>query len=230
MPAYMRWLFVAAWILSCVGAVRHVSSKHGFRRYSRLGQEDKVIRGQYTRVGGPGTAGHGSEGKDVYLEIRTDAGWVHFRAGAGKHALPGPMEGQHLWLCWDAHRGVRGSRISPSRTPAALVFDTGLVVHGMVSVDEARSLNDRGVSVEKLSPTLRENRPVRLVDFRSQWPLFVSSSVLQASVVVIACAALLTFDVATGWRYAAGIVGFLGVFAAAGAYLTDDAPTKQATT
>ncbi|WP_159054812.1 hypothetical protein [Streptomyces dysideae] len=229
MPAYMRWLFVAAWVLSCIAAVSHVSTKHGFRSYSRLGKKDKGIRGHYTRVGGLGaSAEHGSQGKDIYLEIRTDAGRVYFRTNFRKRGLPEVMEGQQLWLCWDAQRGARGSRISPSRTPAALVFDTGLVVHGMVSVDEARLLNDSGFSVEKLGTSPIEDRMFRLFDFRSQWPLFVEPLVLQTCVVVIACAALLTFDVATGWRWAAGIVGFLGVFAASGAYLSEDTPTKLA--
>ncbi|WP_152861383.1 hypothetical protein [Streptomyces acidicola] len=229
MPAYMRWFFFAAWLLSCFAAVSHVSTRHGFRSYSRLGKRDKAMRGHYTRVGGPGAgAEQGSSGKDIYLEIGTDAGWVHFRTNVGKRGLPEAMEGQQLWLCWDAHRGARGSRISPNRTPAVLVFDTGLVVHGMVSVDEARSLNDSGVSVEKLRPALLEDRPLRLFDFRSQWPLFVEPLALQTCVVVVACAALLTFDVGTGWRWAAGIVGFLGAFAASGAYLSEDPPAKRA--
>ncbi|MFH0519048.1 hypothetical protein ACHBTE_18005 [Streptomyces sp. M41] len=229
MPAYLRWLFVAAWVLSCVAAVGHVSAKHGFRSYARLGKQDKAIRGQYTRVGGPGVfAGPGSQGKDVYLEIRTDSGWVHFRTGVGKHVLPEVMEGQQLWLCWDAHRGVRGSRISPSRTSAALVFDTGLVVHGMVSVDEMRSLSDSGVSVGRLSPPPRGDRSLQLFDPRSQWPLLVEPLALQTCVVVIACASVLTFDVTTGWRWAAGIVGFLGAFAASGSYVSEDAPPERA--
>ncbi|MFI1732704.1 hypothetical protein ACH40E_26545 [Streptomyces acidicola] len=219
MPAYMRWSFVAVWVLSCFAAVSHVSAKHGLRSYSHLGKADKATRGQYTRVGGRGAvAEQGSPGKDGYLEIRTDAGLVRFRTGVGEHGLPEVMEGRQLWLYWDAHRGTRGSRFSPNKTPAALVFDTGLVVHGMVSVDEARLLNDSAVSVEKRGPAPGEDRPLRLFDLRSQWPLCVEPLALQTCVVVIACAALLSFDVATGWRWAAGIVGFLGVFAAIGVY------------
>jgi hypothetical protein len=229
MPAYMRWFFVSAWVLSCFAAVTHVSNVHGFRSYSRLGKDDKAMRGQYTRVGGAGCLPQqGSSGKETYLEIRTDAGWVHFRTNLGKRGLPETMAGQELWLCWDARRGARGSRISPKRTPAALVFDSGMVVHGMVDVEKARSLNDRGVRVEELSDASPEDRTLRLFDFRSQWPLFVEPLVLQTSVVVIACATLLTFDVASGWRWAAGVVGFLGVLAAGGAHLTEDTLTERA--
>jgi hypothetical protein len=229
MPAYMRWFFVAAWVLSCFTAVSHVSAKHGFRSYSRLGKEDKAIRGKYIRVGGRGSAARqGSPGMEKYLEIRTDAGWAHFHTDIGKRGLPEVIVGQQLWLCWDAHRGARGSRFSPGKTPAALVFDTGLVVHGMVSVDEARSLNDSAVSVEKLGPAPEEDRPLRLFDPRSHWPLFITPLALQTCVVVIACAALLTFDVATGWRWAAGILGFLGASAAVGEYLSEDPHTKRA--
>ncbi|WP_405589847.1 hypothetical protein [Streptomyces sp. NBC_01092] len=229
MPAYMRWLFVAAWILSCMAAVSHVSRRHGFRSFSRLGRKDKAIRGRYTRVGGPGaTAGQESSGKEIYLEIQTDSGYAHFRTKVGKHGLPVVMEQQQLWLCWDAHRGASASRFSPSRTPAVLVFDTGLVVHGMMTVDEAKMLNDSGVSIEKLGPAPEADRPFRLFDFRAQWPSYVEPLVLQTSAVALACAALLTFDVADGWRWTAGIVGFLGVFAAAGAYVSEEASMKRA--
>ncbi|MFF4504201.1 hypothetical protein [Streptomyces sp. NPDC001401] len=228
MPAYMRWLFVAATVLSWFLAVNHLSVKHGFRSFSQLGKKDKAIRGSYTRIGGHfDTAGRGSPLKGKHLEIQTDAGWVRFYTDAGKGGLPEAMEGQQLWLCWDAHRGARGWRISPRATPAALVFDTGLVVHGMMSVDQARSFNDSGVSIEKLSPVPGQGQPLRVFDPRSQWPLFLESLELQICVVVIACAALLTFDVATGWRWAAGIVGFLGVTAACGSYLGQDAPKKR---
>ncbi|MEU0744215.1 hypothetical protein [Streptomyces sp. NPDC006134] len=230
MPAYMRWFFIAAWVLGCFVTVTWVSAKHGSRSYAHLGERDKSIRGRYTRVAGPGVqAGQESSGKAVYLEVRTDAGWVHFYTDLGKRGLPEVMVGEKLWLCWDAHRGVRASRISPSRTPAVLVFDTGLVVHGMMSVAQARSLNDSGVSVEKMAPAQSEYQSLRLFDFRSSWPLVIDSLILQICVVVIACAALLTFDVATGWRSAAGIIGFLGAISASGVYLSEGTSKKSST-
>lgn len=228
MPAYMRWLFVAAWVLSCFGAVGHVSTRHGFRSFSRLGRNDKSIRGRYVRVGGPGsTAGPGSSGKEIFLEIQTDAGHARFRASVGKHGLPSLLEGQELWLCWDARRGARSSRFSPSRTPAVLVFDMGLVVHGMMTIDEAKALGERAVPVEKLGPAPEGGQPLRLFDTRAHWAQYVEPLILQTCVVVLSCAAMLTFDISNGWRWTAGIVGILGVFAAAGVYLSEDASAKR---
>ncbi|MFG1671057.1 hypothetical protein [Streptomyces sp. Y7] len=227
MPAYMRWLVIAAWVLSCVAAVGHVSTRHGFRSFSRLGRHDKAIRGRYTRVGGPGSmAGQDSSGKETFLEIQTDTGYAHFRPSIGKHGLPSVMEGQELWLCWDTRRGTRTSRFSPSRTPAVLVFDTGLVVHGMMTVDQAKALSERAAPVEERGPAPEMGAPLMLFDTRAHWALYVESLLFQACVVVLACTALLTFDVPNAWRWTAGLVGILGVFAAAGAYLGEDASTK----
>ncbi|MFB6938528.1 hypothetical protein [Streptomyces chartreusis] len=229
MPAYMRWLFVSAWVVSCLGAVGRVSMRHGFRSLAQLGSNDMAIRGRYSRVGGSGaTAGQASPGKETYLEIQTDAGHARFYTSFGKQGLPAVMEGQQLWLCWDGHRGGRKYRFSPSRTPAVLVFDTGLVVHGMMKVDDVETLNESGASVEKLGPAAEADRPFRLFDARAQWPLVVEPLALQVCLVVLVCAALLTFDVANSWRWTAGIVGFLGVFAAAGLYLGEDTSTKRA--
>ncbi|MGW1162794.1 hypothetical protein ACWD48_32255 [Streptomyces sp. NPDC002519] len=230
MPAYMRWSFVVVLLLGWFLAINHLSARHGFRAFSRLGEKDKAIRGSYTRVGGHfDTEGQKRLLKGKYLEIRTDDGWAHFYAGASENSLPEMMVGQQLWLCWDAHRGARGSRISPSTTPAAMVFDAGLVVHGMMSVDETRSLNGSAVSVGKLSPASEKDRPVRLFDPRSYWPLYIEPLALQACVVVIACAVLLTFDVPTGWRWVAGIVGFLGACGVGGAVVSEGRSTKNAT-
>ncbi|MFG2274893.1 hypothetical protein ACGFNY_34595 [Streptomyces chartreusis] len=228
MPAYLRWLFVAAWVLCCLGAVGHVSTRHGFRSLSRLGGNDKAARGRYVRAGDPGSpAGPEPSGREMLLEIQTDAGPAHVRASVGKHGLPPAMDGHELWLCWDARRGAQSSRFSPSRTPAVLVFDTGVVVHGMVAADEAKVLSERAVPVEKLGPAPQEGRPLRLFDTRAHWARYIEPLILQTCVVVLACAALLTFDVPDGWRWTAGIVGILGVFAAAGLYLGEDASTKR---
>ncbi|MGV9248612.1 hypothetical protein [Streptomyces sp. NPDC003710] len=228
MPAYMRWFLVAASVLGWFVAVNYLSAKHGFRAFSRLGKKDKAIRGSYTRVGGHfDTAGEEKVLRGKYLEISTDAGRLCFYTDTGKNGLPEVMTDRQLWLCWDAQRGARGSRIAPSTTPAALVFDTGLVVHGMMRVADARSVNGSAVSVEKLGPAPKEDRSLRLFDPRSQWPLYMPSLGLQACVVVIACAALLTFDVPTGWRWAAGIVGFLGACGAGGAVLDDGPHAKR---
>ncbi len=145
-----------------------------------------------------------------------------------KRQLPEEMQGQELWLYWDTRRGARGGRFSPSTTPAALVFDTGSVVHGMLNVDEGKSLAATGVSVEKLSAADGRSQSLRLWDPRSEWPLFVPAMMLGLYVAIIACAVLLTFDVANGWRWGAGIVGFLAGLAAIGLHLEDeDQPSER---
>jgi hypothetical protein len=223
MSALARWCFIAFWVLGAVTAVVALTSKHGIRAFSHLGRKDKAIRGTYTRVGGH----FDREGSGKYLEIRTEAGWAHFYTNISVPHLPEVMVGQHLWLCWDANRGARKSRFSPRKTPAALVFDTGLVVHGMMIVEKTRSLNGSATSVEKLG---QEDRPLRLYDPFSRWPAFTDPLCSQVFVVVIACAVLLTFDVSYGWRWAAAIIGFLGAATAAGGCLNpnDDSDAKRA--
>lgn len=229
MPAYMRWFFVVALVLGWFLAVNHLSARHGFRAFSRLGERDKAIRGSYARTGGEfGTEGQKQPLRGTYLEIRTDAGLARFYTTASENGLPEVMTGQPLWLCWDAHRGARGSRISPSTTPAAMVFDTGMVVHGMMSVDQTRSLNGSAVSVKKLGSAVQEDRPLRLFDPRSYWILYIDPLALQACVVVIACAVLLAFDAPTGWRWAAGIVGFLAACGVGGAVVSEGRSTRRA--
>ncbi|MGV9566444.1 hypothetical protein [Streptomyces sp. NPDC003480] len=229
MPAYMRWFFVVALVLCWSMAVNHLSAKHGFRAFSRLGEKDKAIRGRYTRVGGRFDAeGQRRPLKGKYLEIGTDAGWARFYTEASENGLPEVMAGQQLWLCWDAIRGAWGSRPAPRTTPAALVFDTGLVVHGMMSVEQARSLDGSAISVEKPGHAAREDRPLRLFDPRSCWPLYLEPLALQTCVAVIICAALLSFDLPTGWRWAAGIFGFLGVCGVGGAVVSAGRSAKSA--
>ncbi|MFJ6648585.1 hypothetical protein ACIQPS_23370 [Streptomyces sp. NPDC091290] len=231
MPAYLRWLFVAAWFLSCVGAVNHVSTSYGLRAFSRLGQKDRAIRGRYVRVVDfDSSGGRKSSGEPTCLEVRTDAWTARVHTNVGGHGMPELLEGCPLWLCWDAQRGARASRLSSRTTPTALVFDQGLVLHGMMKVEEAQALEVGSVSLGKTGTPPQVDRPLRLLNVRSQWPLYVAPSMLRICVVVIACAALLTFDVGNVWRWSAGVVAFLGVWAAVGVYVSDDdAPSRRAT-
>ena len=230
MPAYLRWSFVGAWVLSCLGAVGHVSATFAFRAYSRLGDRDMAVRGRYVRVAIRYAAGGRKPmGGPACLEIQTDAGVARFHADIDRRGFPELMEGWPLWLCWDARRGARGTRFSPSRTPAALVFDNGLVLHGMMKVEEARELDASSLSMSRNDTTPQGDRPLRLFDVRSQWLLFVEPLILQTSAVVIACTALLTFDVRGVWRWATGIVAILGVWGALGFFASDDADRKRST-
>ncbi|MFJ7903856.1 hypothetical protein ACIQ6V_25750 [Streptomyces sp. NPDC096198] len=228
MPAYMRWFLVAALMLSWLLVVNHLSTNYGFRAFARLSGKDRAIRGGYTGVGGHfPTEEQKFPLKSKHLEIRTEAGRARFYADTGESGLPEAMVDQQLWLCWDAHRGSRGSRLSPRTTPAAMVFDTGLVVHGMMNVGQTHSLNPSAVPLKQTEPPMKDDRALRVFDPRSHWPLYIEPLALQTCVVVIACAALLTFDIPTGWRWAAGVVGFLGSCAIAGAVMSEGRPTKR---
>ncbi|MFF0303604.1 hypothetical protein ACFYTV_23260 [Streptomyces sp. NPDC004562] len=230
MPAYLRWAFVAAWGLSCLGAVSHMSTSHGFRSFSRLGEKDRAIRGRYKRVALFDPRGRReSSGGPTRLEIQTDAGIARFHTITGSRSLPELVEHEPLWVSWDAHRGARSSRFSPSMTPAALVFDHGLVLHGMMKVEEAQALDSGSVSLGKVATMPQGNRRLRLFDVRAQWPSYVDPFMFQICAVVIASAALMTFDVANGWRWTAGVVAFLGVWAAVGLHVSDDASSKRGT-
>ncbi|MCF2539693.1 hypothetical protein K6168_29070 [Streptomyces sp. FB2] len=230
MPAYLGWLFVGAWALSCLGAVSHVSATFGFRAYSRLGHRDRAVRGRCVRIAVRFSAsGREPMGGPACLEIQTDAGVARFHTNSGRRGIPDVMEGWPLWLCWDALRGARASRFSPSRTPAALVFDNGLVLHGMMKVEEGRALDVGGVSMGKRDTTLQADRPLRLFDVRSQWLLYVEPLMLQTCAVVIACTALLTFEVPDVLRWTAGIVAVSGVWAVSGFFVDDDASRKRGT-
>ncbi|WP_345621502.1 hypothetical protein [Streptomyces ziwulingensis] len=163
------WFVLAAALLAGLGAVHHAWGRHGSRAFSLSDGRDKALCGRYTRVGGPGTfVGSVESHGNTYLEVETDAGRVCFRSDLGKRGLPAVLERQELSLCWDARRGARGWRVSPKKTPAVLVFDTGLVVHGMLSVEQDRALNDRGATVEEQAPTGDMRRAFSVFSVRSR--------------------------------------------------------------
>jgi hypothetical protein len=225
------WILVAVWALAACFAVSVVSTRHGFRAFSRLSKGDKAVRGQCNGVGRfryDGTGAQADTSKGKYLEIGTESGPVHFFMDISRGQLPEKAQGQSLWLCWDTRRGTRGGRFSAGTTPAALMFDTGLVVHGMLNVDQGKSLAEAAVSMEELRVTEPSRQPLRLWEPRAEWPLFVDPMMLSLYVAIITCAALLTFDVETGWRWAVGIVAVLAVLAAGGLQFEDgDQPSAR---
>ncbi|WP_200422699.1 hypothetical protein [Streptomyces sp. Y2F8-2] len=223
MPAYLRWGCITLWILGVSVVLNAVSRKHGFRAFSRLSDRDKAVRGRYVRTGKyhherAGGRGEPSNGK--YLEIQTDAGWIHFLTDISDYGLPTEMEGQPLWLCWDARRGSQARRFSAERTPAALVFDSDWVIHGMLNVDGVKTLRNVGSSVEKLSSSVQRNHLLRLFDPRAKWPLSISPLFLGLCFVATVCAAVLTLDLDIMWRWVAGGVGVLSVVAGASPYVS----------
>ncbi|GAA2286214.1 hypothetical protein GCM10010368_66600 [Streptomyces roseiscleroticus] len=159
--------------------------------------------------------GRGEPAKGRYLEVHTGSGWVHFLTEIDEPGPPEALRGQRLWLCWDASRGTRGGRLSVKRTPAALVFDSGWVMHGMLNVNKAMALRTAGVSVGKMDGPAERTHPLRVWDPRAKWLLSTSATLFGCYVVTAACAGLLTFDLAPGWRWAVAITGLLSVLVGA---------------
>ncbi|MEU6326325.1 hypothetical protein ABZ851_03380 [Streptomyces sp. NPDC047049] len=146
MSAMGTWTCMSAWILGMGFSVAVVSERYGLRSFSRLGRTDKAIRAKFL---GPDFWREGSR-KEQCLRMLTPSSRVaHFLIDVTDRDLPDSLNGQHLWLCWDAHRGAGGRRFSSKSTPAALVSDDGWVMHGMLKSRDAKLLADEGVPVEK---------------------------------------------------------------------------------
>ncbi|MCZ1008941.1 hypothetical protein [Streptomyces lydicus] len=140
------WASISAWIIGMGLSVAAVRELHGFRSFSRLGRNDKAVRAQFL---GPDFWREGSA-KEQCLRMLTPSSRVaHFLINVADRDLPDSLNGQHLWLCWDARRGSGGKRFSSKSTPAALVSDDGWVMHGMLKSRDAKLLADEGVPVDK---------------------------------------------------------------------------------
>ncbi|MFJ2005691.1 hypothetical protein [Streptomyces chartreusis] len=222
MPAWQRWSIIALWAFGCCVVLEGVSRRHGFRSFSRLGESDKALRGRYTNVGQyhhDGAGGEGEPSKGKYLEIRTEIGYAHFLT-RDADKVPQDFQGQQLWLCWDANRGTQDGRFSPRRTPAALVFDSGMVIHGMLNATKAVALTGAGVTFHGSEPPkAAEERPLRLWDPGAKWLGHFGPMMSGLCVTAIACAVPLVFGIDGGWRWAFGIAGGLSVIGVVGAYL-----------
>ncbi|MER0481057.1 hypothetical protein ABR737_22440 [Streptomyces sp. Edi2] len=236
MMTWGAWIFMAAWILGMGVSVAFVSELYGFRSFSRLGHADKAVRARFlgTDFWREGTS------KQRCLRILTPSSRVaHFLINVTDRDLPDSLNGQYLWLCWDADRGTGGKRFSPKGTPAALVSDDGWVMHGMLKSRDARLLADEGIPVEKAHVQTagvetteveaavveaavvqtagpetaaaegQAPRTLRLWDPRSAWPLFMRPSAPALAALTVACGALLTCDIPGFWRWATAITGVL---------------------
>ncbi|MGW7490867.1 hypothetical protein [Streptomyces sp. NPDC054786] len=216
------WIFMSVWILGMGLSVAAVSVRYGFRSFSRLGHADKAVRAVCL---GPGFWRQGSSKERCLRMVSPSSRTAHFLVNVTERELPDSLNGQHLWLCWDAHRGTGGKRFSPSSTPAALVSDDGWVMHGMLKAGDAKLLAAEGISVEKADVETagpekaadegRGTRALRLWDPRSAWPLFVPPLALTLSVLLISCGVLLTCDIPSLWRWVTGIGGVVAGFALA---------------
>ncbi|ELS56936.1 hypothetical protein [Streptomyces viridochromogenes] len=231
LPDRLVWLLLIGWGIGLCVVVWLVYTEQGFRSFSRLRSSDNGIRGRIVRVAqfqqspsGPGK----SASKSQSLVIETTAGSVHFLVDITEQDLPDSLKGEQIWLCWDGRRGMRSGRFSPRVTPAVLISDQGWVMHGMLAVGEARLLcNDGAISVHQSTGAPVDGRILRVWDPRSKWPLYVSPLTLGLLVLIIAGAALMTFDVASGWRWTVGIAGPLCSALLAGSFLMDAKPSQQ---
>ncbi|MCI3277888.1 hypothetical protein [Streptomyces cylindrosporus] len=223
MPAYLRWGCIVLWVLGALSVLNVVSRKHGFRGFSRMGDGDRAVRGRYVRIGQYHHEGAGGEGEPrngKYLEIHTDVGRIPFLADVADHGLPEDVLGHEVWLCWDARRGSQGGRFSAERTPAALVFDSGWVIHGMLNVTKAAAFKGAGTSFEKAIPSVEGSPPLRVLDPRSNWLLSMSPLLSSLCVVATVCAALLVLDLDNMWRWVVAVVGLLCLIAAANPHVS----------
>ncbi|MGP3981240.1 hypothetical protein [Streptomyces sp. KR80] len=219
------WLAIGAWIFGMGLSAAALSVRYGFRSFSRLGNADKAIR---ARCMGPGFWRQGSSKERCLRIVTASSRTAHFLVNVTERDLPDSLNGQHLWLCWDARRGTGGKRLSPSSTPAALISDDGWVMHGMLKVDDAKLLAAEGVSVEKADAEGREASALHVWDPRAAWPLLVTPLVLTLYALLIACGVLLTCDIPSVWRWVTGIVGVIGGLALAYAFTAHDSLPSSA--
>ncbi|MEU8679931.1 hypothetical protein [Streptomyces sp. NPDC048611] len=207
LPVKMVWLLLGAWAVGMGLTLAAVSNHCGFRSFTRLGKADKAVR---ARCLGP-DFWRGDATKERCLKMVTASSrTAHFLVNVTEEELPDSLNGRHLWLCWDARRGTGGKSLSPKSTPAALISDDGWVRHGMLKVDDARLLADEGVAVDSAGVAKAEApRALRLWDPRSAWLLYVPRAALTSAALLIACGALLTWDIPGFWRWVTGFGGLV---------------------
>jgi hypothetical protein len=229
LPVRLVWFLLGGWGIGLCVIVTLLYTEHGFRSFSRLRNDDIAVRGkishaaQFQEV----TSEAGKKASPVRsLNVETAAGDVHFLVDLTEQDLPDSVKGEQVWLCWDGRRGTGGGRLSRRVSPAALISDRGWVMHGMLTAHEGRSLRGSGAPVDKLVDAVGDSRRLRLWDPHSKWSLFVSRSTLGILVLIIAGATLMTFDVASGWRWTVGIAGPLASALLAGSFLMDAKPPQ----
>ncbi|MGW0758811.1 hypothetical protein ACWD1Y_20500 [Streptomyces sp. NPDC002814] len=230
LPGRLVWLLLAGWGIGLCVIVVLVYTEQGFRTLSRLWNNDNAIRGRVSHAAQFRDASRESEKSAAPsrgLIVETDAGRVHLLVDLTEQDLPDSVQGEQAWLCWDGRRGTGGRRFSPRVTPAALISDHGWVMHGTLTVREGQSLAGGSAPVQKLIDTVGDERLLRLWDPYSKWPLFVSRSTLFIMLLIISGAALMTFDVASGWRWAVGIAGPIAAALLAGSFLMDAKPVTE---
>ncbi|MDI3423761.1 hypothetical protein [Streptomyces luteolus] len=217
-------LVLAFLLLAAVGAaLSTVRDQFGWRSFARLGDDGRSLRGQCAEAGRDRRAPDGEVVRPVrraVLKVRAEAGTVYFLAPFPVRNVPESVSGENLWLCWAKLRR-QSSKVT---TPAVLVFDSGLVVHGKLAAPDVAKLETTSGMSAQWDARADQDRKLSLWDPQSLWPQSVSPFFLGLATLVIACAGLLAFDLDGGWRWAVGVVGVLAALAAAGEFAGDDPP------
>jgi hypothetical protein len=233
LPSQVMWILLGVWAVGVLGSIAIVYGSHGLRGFGRLGRRDRAVRGKCVGAavfrGKPGESnGQTNQGSKRTLAIETNA---HIRAhlivDLSEGDLPESVKGESVWLCWDALRGSREGRFSLSGTPAALVADSGWVLHGMLPSAESKELASVSIPAEKGGTPSKEEAPLKLWDPRSLWPEYIGRPTLIVFALIMSCSALMTFEVPTSLRWAVGIASPFLVLMLAGLYLSDIRPSDR---
>lgn len=224
-----RWFLLGAWALGAA-VVAGVFTSKSVRTFRQQGAGSRAVR---AGVSGPGTFRSDTDGtgrreeKRKCLLVTTDSGRsVHFLVDLAPEDVPAVVSGQGVWFCWDGNGRTAGNGQVPKTVPAALVADSGWVLHGTVPVAEGQALADSSVSLSKGGPG-RSERELLLWDARAEWPRYVSGMTTGLCAVAALSAGLMTFDVADGWRWAVGVAAPFLAAAIAGSYLMDVRPQER---
>ncbi|WP_353945085.1 hypothetical protein ABII15_28325 [Streptomyces sp. HUAS MG91] len=199
-----RWFAVILWAAGIGLSVISISRNYMPRSSSRRRGTALAVRGT---LQGPGLFRRGGKRQTCLKVVTASSRTAHFLIPIAEDHLPGSLTGQELWLCFDVRRGAGNTPSSESPAPAALVSDDGWVMHGMLHPDDAHMMAAEGCSVEKTGARNSDPRALWLWDPRSAWLLYVPRTVLLLTAALIACAALLTFDVTGVWRWMIGLSG-----------------------
>ncbi|MDQ8707005.1 hypothetical protein RCO28_31705 [Streptomyces sp. LHD-70] len=139
--------------------------------------------------------GEGCPGRPVQFRFRTP-----FDA----RAVPESVKGRSLWLSWQPPSRRKGAD-AEFRSPAVLVFDSGLVVHGMLSGTEAEPREAGGAGAVATT----EARALQLWDPGAFRAALVSRFALGLGGTAVLGAAVLTYEIPDMLRWVVGAVTML---------------------
>ncbi|MEU1854081.1 hypothetical protein ABZ499_33680 [Streptomyces sp. NPDC019990] len=230
LPDRVVLLLLIGWGVGLCVVAALAYTENGFRSFARLQEGDHHIRARIVQVAQFQQASsevERSASKSQSLLLDTAAGNVHFLVNITEQDLSESVKGEQIWLCWDGRRGANVRRFSPRVTPAVLVSDHNWVMHGMLPVIEGQRLAAANFSsTPNVIDSTSESRPLHVWNPYSKWSLYMSPLTLGLLALLIAGAALMTFSVPSGWRWAVGVAGPLGSALLAGSFLSDRKPSQ----